>query len=234
MTGETQKKENLTQELLEKHPAIQLINHPCRIVVIGRSQSGKTTIAADIALWLSSQVDDIYLISPTHAKQTTWKVLKETRSLTYAHENLERSLIYVNKKMIEDNHKRRSLIILDDVSFEKVLNEGNKGLLNGLSYNARWYNLSILTICHKVSNIGAGIRENIEHLIMFNTINNKELENVYDNFSFVKEKRLFMAVVYSLIEKKILSGEDPYAFIYVCFQKGITIHEKFNCKVLLN
>ena len=220
----------LKQQLVKKYPAIIKITHPCRTLIIGRSQSGKTTLAAELFTWMSTQVDSVFLISPTWKKQPTWKSIE--KYITHGYANAQQGLRAV-KQDIEGKPTLRRLLIIDDCSYESILNTGNKGLISELLYNAIWYNLSVLIICHKVNNVSSSVRENLEHLILFSTVNNLELDSLMKNFSLSSNKKDFREVFSKIISEPIRTGVNLYPFIYICYKGGAKCHEGFSCELNL-
>lgn len=230
------------QEILQRHPALEKIKHPCRIIVIGRSQSGKTTLAMDMIQYLLPQVDELIICSPTFNMQETWGPVRPY--VTLHHDSLEvilKTLMSKIKEYVGDDEKNigkkiptKRLIVLDDVSYEKALNQGNKGALNGLCYNCVWWNITLLVICHKLVNVGAGMRENSEHLLLLNNQNMAEVKKVYDNFGIMPTKKDLEKLYGELIWEPIKSGADEHPFIYVNFKEGGTVYNKFSEKLNLS
>src|SRR6185436_19471849 len=54
---ETKKGMSTANKLKAAYPVFELIKHPCRVLIFGRSQSGKTTLAVKLIQWLLPQVD---------------------------------------------------------------------------------------------------------------------------------------------------------------------------------
>lgn len=200
---------------------LKLINHPFRLAVIGKSQGGKTTFAVKVIEYLIPQVDEVYITSPTYELQETWNPVRPF--VTVYHDGpvvLFKALhtAIVNEIGAEDHKvgkplKTKRLLICDDVSYEKALNEGNKGIFNGFAYNAVWYNLSMVVIVHKSSNIGAGIKENCDGLALFNVVQ-KEMKPLFDTFGITSNFKQFRELIHKEIKEKITSGEDKYPFLY--------------------
>lgn len=204
------------------YPAMSLIKHPYRLLVIGQSQSGKTTFAVQVIEYLIPQVDEVYIASPTYEFQPTFNPIR--KKVTIAHESPEDLFKALYKSIAnawgdEEDHKAgtkvpvKRLLIIDDCSYMKVLNEGNKGTLNGFAYNAVWWNLSILCIVHKAANIGAGMKENCDGLAIFNVIH-KEMKPLFDTFGITKNYKQFVAMMHKFIKEKIERDEDQYPFLF--------------------
>ena len=210
-----------TEALLVEYPAMSLIKHPYRLLVVGQSQSGKTTMTVKIIRHLLPQVDEVYIVSPTYEFQDTWKSIRSRVTLYHdSPDALFKALYKVVKSSIGDeNHKigtkinKKRLLICDDVSYEKALNQGSKGDLNGFAYNAVWWNLSIITIVHKSSNIGAGMKENCDGLMIFNVMA-KEIKPLFDTFGITATLAQFRQLIQQLIKNQLQKDENSYPFLF--------------------
>ena len=56
------------------------MTHPCRIVIVGRSQSGKTTLAMDIIQYLIPQVDEVCILKKEWRRLPSCEFYGATRS----------------------------------------------------------------------------------------------------------------------------------------------------------
>ncbi len=196
--------------------------------MIGKSQSGKTTLGVQIAEWLIPQVDETYVVSPTFEFQPTWAPIRNLVTMYHDGPDPVFSALYkaIKNSIGDEEHKlgtkvdTKRLLICDDVSYEKALNLGNKGTFNAFAYNAVWWNLSILVLVHKTTNIGAGMKENCDALIVFNVIK-KEYKALYDTFGIMgKNQREFDEAMYQLIKKPILEETNLHPFIFVILKSG--------------
>jgi Poxvirus A32 protein len=218
MTGET---EEIAAELQAKYPAIIKINHPSRILITGRSQSGKTTFGAELLMWMHTKVDFVILCSPTFHLQETWKdVLKYVNE---AYEDPTEAIARVKEKSESGD---RIFLMMDDLSFDRVLNTGNKGPISELAYNAVWLNLSMCIICHKIVNVSNSVRDNVQHLFLFQSINEEEIAQVTNTFAITPSQKDTKLLYRKLVTEVVMSGKNHYPFIYVCYVKGINV---YNC-----
>ena len=221
------------------NPAIKLIKHPSRTLIIGKAGSGKTTVGVNIVQWLRPQVDELVICSPTFEFQPTWDPVR--KSTTLYHDSVDVILKLLKDQIVhaigDDKHKigrridKRRLIVFDDVSYEKAINQGNKGFFNALAYNARHWNISLLVMCHKIANVGAGMRENLQFLVLFNTINRTELEKMYLNFGITLTKKALIHLFNKTIWEKIESEEDKYPFLFVDVEHG-KVYFKFQYRII--
>lgn len=241
---EKKKRQQTTaSKILSEHPVMQDIKHPCRTLIVGKSQSGKTTLAMDVIQVLIPQVDEVWICSPTYRHQPTYKPIRE--QVTIYHQSLIVILRTLKKIMIHavanDKHVEgekvevKRLLVLDDVSYEKDLNTGSKGILNSLFYNAVWWNMSLVVICHGVVNVGKGIRENLEHLILFQTVVGAEKEAIYETWGgyFADTKKEFMKFFKQEITLKVKENPEERPFIYVNLRTG-KVYYKFKEELQIN
>jgi hypothetical protein len=177
------------------------------------------------------QVEKVVICSNTVEYQKTWDPIRHKVNEYYS--DLSIFLDNIIKKLAEEDYKKKVLIIFDDVSYDSKLNEGSRGTLNRLAYNAVWYNVSIILICHKLSNVGGGFRENLEHLLVFQAINNKEVEKMADAFSITGYKKDFIALYNQIVMKPALANE-PHTFLYICYHKGLKLYKEFTSLININ
>lgn len=210
-------------------------------MIFGRSQSGKTTFAVKLIQCLLPQVDQAIICSPTYKFQEVWNPIRS--QIDISHQNPDIILKMENRVITreigdeEEQHevgkkpKTKRLLIFDDVSFERIMNQGNKGWLNSLAYNAVWYNMSIVIIAHMISNVGAGMRTNSEFLFLFNPQTKTEQENIWKTFGISRTKHELEMLVQKLLLAPIQSGENKHPFLMI---KLGTIEIFYNAKEKLN
>lgn len=197
---------------------------------MGRSQSGKTTMAVKIVEHLLPSVDKLVICSPTFDLQPTWKNLKNRVDL---YSDSLPNLCNVLLKYLNSLEGKSCLLVLDDVSGERSLNEGSRGVLNRIAYNAVWMKVSTVIICHRLSNIGSGVRENIEHLLLFQTINSKQEKDISDNFNVIGDKKAFLGLYNEVVTKPIMSRTNLHPFLYICFKDGVRIYDGFSTQLVI-
>lgn len=219
---------------------MQLINHPFRLLIVGKSQSGKTTLAIKCIEYLIPQVNEVYVTSPTFDYQPAWNPIRSAVTLNHqAPEELFKALgAVIRGHETDDDHKAgtripvKRLLVCDDVSYEKAINQGNKGLFNGFAYNAVHWNLSMVVIVHKVANIGAGMKENCDGLVIFNTVE-KEIKNIHETFGLCRTPKQAKNLIHQFIKKKIESNEDSHPFIFMDLKHGDRLYFKMKERLVI-
>ena len=234
------KQHKLEEEAKVDQVAMEKIKHPCRVLIVGKSQSGKTTLGVKLACHLAKSVDEVIICSKTYQFQDTWRPLK--KKVTLWHDSVGAILKAINTKIkdsiSDDDHKEgtkvevKRLLIFDDVSGEKHLNAGGKGIFPDLIYNAVWYNLTIMVICHRMYNVTPAMRENVEYLIILN-LQPKEQQKAFDEFGITKSKTLFFDLFNKEITDNIQSGKERYPFLFVDFKAGGLVYFKFRERITL-
>jgi len=172
----------------------------------------------------------VAVCSPTFEKQDTWDPIRDRVNV---HFDCLGNFVTIVQRWINEQNGEPVLVILDDVSYDESLNKGGKGPLNYISYNAVWINTSFLVICHRLKNVGQGMRENLENLVLFHTISDKEIEALSETYSITGNKKDFMEIYRQLVASRVIDGSNPYAFMYICFKAGIRVYEDFSTKINL-
>lgn len=180
-------------------------------------------------MWMHTKVDIVILCSPTYHLQNTWQEVM--KYVNEAYTSPEEAFARVKEIVDNNGGQDKIFLILDDLSYERVLNTGNKGDLSELAYNAVWFNLTLCVIVHKLVNVSNALRDNIQHYIQFEVTNDEEKDAIYRTFPMVPNKKHFNEFYNQIITRPILEGSNYYPFIYVCYQKGRTIYNCFKEKI---
>lgn len=218
------------EKFLASHPSLRLISHPQRTLIVGKSQSGKTTLAIKIILYVYSHlVDNLYVMSSTADLQSTYKPImpfmaKERTWGVATKENIIKFWSILEK----EKYKKRSLLFIDDQSSETGINAGGKGEFSWLIYNAVWANLSILAVTHRPTAISPAFRENLEHVILMEQSNNRLRDIVEKEFNILDTKKQFRDLLIEHTEMR------PHGAIHISFKPPATIHPQFNVRDGLN
>jgi hypothetical protein len=198
--------------------------------VIGKRHTGKTVLTTNLLLnpnFLNREnYNTAFCISPTIMNDKTAEHLREAFPAT-CYDKYDDSLIkdIVNyQKTFTDDEREKIIIVIDDMIGFKT------PYLNHLTTRHRHYQVNIILISQAVKQVNKVARSNMSNVILFNTHNKAEFEDLYENFgSMIGSKKFF---------KKILdyATAEAYCFLYMkldtfpvrffkCFTEELT--EKF-------
>lgn len=183
---------------------------PFRMLIIGRSGSGKSNIlscAVALPSWYGNDFEgsNIYIFtgSPGDDKMSRLIEFKEiaNSNVFYDWNDMEVSMIYDNmveewNKSIKDGERpKNTLFIIDDLSFtNKFRSESAKNsMMNKLYQNARKFNGSVIVTSQKYSSISTPVRENANCLITFSATN-KQMNLMESDFNYLPSTKDFEKV----------------------------------------
>ena len=185
----------------------QLINHPERVGVFGRSNSGKTKLLVDggIAARIINQCDRVIFSSFT-GKQTglleyvmqSGKLAEEDNYKTFDAQTLEIIIDDIMQMAEEEEElpkeeRTKTVIIVDDQGSEKAINHGQKGALVKLITTSRHLDVSSILLLQGIVMAGTGVRANLDHVFFFKSHVASERETFASEFNDIGSKRLMMA-----------------------------------------
>jgi hypothetical protein len=180
---------------------------PARLLIIGKSQlSGKSNLLLNLVVRPEYYGNDfrgenIYIVSGSLNTDMKLKnivkvkdIPEENLMLEY-HEDILIELYDMlqeeYQEAIEEKKKpENKLIIFDDMSFDGSLKAKAHGIINKMYMNGRHINLSTFITSQKYSDVGTGIRENSNGLILFNC-SNKQLELFEADHNYLNDKKQF-------------------------------------------
>lgn len=207
---------------------------------MGKSQSGKTTLAVEVIKKLLPSIKTVFIISPTYDLQPTWdpirKELSQKNLQKYTSgERYVRSYFEIRKKAakLRKEELEPSLLIIDDVSAERSLNERGKGDLSWLVFNSVWINMSIVCIVHKFSSVTAAMRENPEHVMVFTLLNTTEIDAFAEQINVLGDKNAMKDLYKQVVTDRTLSG-DRHAFMYIYCGSPPRVFRKFLAEINLS
>lgn len=176
-----------------------------RTLISGPSGQGKTTLAVHILS--KTYFDQIFLISATAANQDIYKLLK-TKKIYYfgiINDNVFRIIINVLKKQ---NYTLNTLLFIDDMSDESILNDRGKGVLSKITFNARWFNLNVMILAHSITAVSKALRDNSNIIYIYPSTRRKEAETVRDEWCGNIDKKDFNFWYNDVLD-------TPHAFIII-------------------
>jgi hypothetical protein len=186
----------------------QLFNLPMRLLCVGKSGTGKTSALVSLLLDKRYYKNDfkpqnIYIFSPgaVGGNDHKMELLIENKNipmnnlftefdddiLNALYDNLVEE--FKTEKELKKKKIDQKLIILDDLSFDGSLRNGNYNSVARLMMNGRKHGINIIVTAQYMSHILPSCRFNANGLILFN-MNEKELDLVSDeqNYAGIPKK----------------------------------------------
>tara|TARA_R100000231_G_scaffold126920_1_gene97596 strand:- start:10813 stop:11571 length:759 start_codon:yes stop_codon:yes gene_type:complete len=185
-----------------------LFDIPFRLLIIGKSQSGKSNVLTNFLLndddrFYKNDFDgsDIYIWSPSAFTDRKIIMLREEHDVpnsnvfTKFDENVIEAVYELLKDEYNDaiNNKEKptpKLFIFDDMSAGGNLKKSANGIIAKVFMNGRHILLSCIVTSQKYADILTGARENATGLIMFSGTD-RQLEQISDDHNFLEDKKSF-------------------------------------------
>lgn len=207
------------------------IKHPCRMIISGKSQMGKTTLMVDIVKNVMMRgVRRCFAVCPTWYQQSTLAPLRrikyafpKKRVFTKAtEENFEKIFNIIDKERDYDGNRIPTLLIVDDCAAEQALNRGNHGAFGRLSIASPHLDLSIFCVVQKMTSASPLLRENTEGVISFIPSRVKDIEILTDEFNpcpfYANNRKILLKVLeecwsqerYCFIWREPVTGKVAY------------------------
>ena len=206
----------------------QVFDCPNRLIMIGKSGSGKSSLLGNLLLRDDFFKNDyepqnIYIFSGSLDGDIKLKTIVETLQIPESNlfdswdENMA-SEIYdlmvdeFNESVDNKKIPKNSLFILDDLSYTNVLKSNKKNsIIDKLYCNGRKFNISVWTTSQKFSSINTQCRENISGAILFGC-SNKQLDLIEQDMNYLNNKKEF----YDLYRKNTVKRND---FLVIDYSK---------------
>lgn len=170
----------------ELGPAVNVIKHPVRLLVSGRSTMGKTTLAvAIICNNLMKDVNRCFVVCPTFWSQPAFAPLRRIPN-AFNHRNVftianEDVFNYIWQMIMQK--PANTLIIVDDCAAEASTNKGNKGAFARLCISCNHHQTSLIGIFQRMTSASNQLRDNAEGLISFIPSNIDYRDIIYKEFN---------------------------------------------------
>lgn len=197
------------------------IDWPRNLIIIGQTQSGKTTLLAHIVYHYSERGtwNKIYLFCPTYGPSSIYaKIFDEKYIYKEPTDDDVVAVLDTNRKInekIEDrSRKRRILLIFDDCM--GYLNFKNNELYKSLFATERHNEVSCIVIFQHFPELPPALRANISQLFIL-AITSTSIDKAYDCYRGSMSKREFKEYVgrvcqnYAALRINLLGdSEFPY------------------------
>ena len=171
------------EEQNEKWPYIP--DHPYRILIIGRSGSGKTNTLLNL-INEQRDIDKIYLYAKDLSEPKYEYLIKNRENAGIKHLNDSKAFIECSNTMddvyenIDDynpTRKRKILIIFDDMIADIMTNKNFQAIIKDLFIRCRKLNISLVFITQSYFSVPKDVRLNPTHYFIMRINNKRELQN---------------------------------------------------------
>lgn len=205
---------------------MDLITHPSRTLICGRSRMGKTTLAVRIINeQLKKSLDRIILVSSS-SHQNTYDSIRKFIQRNDIHSNPHKDTF---KNIFEDIAKlvriahnngippQRTLILVDDLAGTGLMHNNRKGAFASLSVQTPHWSISLIVISHKPTNTDPDFRNNAENIIIFPPDGEEEylwVKRCYQSLA-MKNKSLLQIVSFAFNGGKDNSSEWGKHFLFI-------------------
>jgi Poxvirus A32 protein len=153
-----------------------------RSLVIGKSGSGKTSLAMHLYDKIKEDIQQLIVVTPSIETQPAYKALLTFPKL-HVFETLSiKNLKKINKILKDTPPDEQSLLFMDDVTASRALNDRDKGLFSKFVFNARWLKLHIILCSHKIKAVAAAMRENADDVYLFKLRRETEKQAAWQEF----------------------------------------------------
>lgn len=179
--------------------------------IVGRRNQGKSSLLIKMLLndkLLKNKFDQVILINPTYYLDTKYHIINFTDVYTdFSVELLEKLNNDINEKVIK-NEKYQTLLIFDDcIADPEFKSNEYSNPLNHFALNGRHLNISMIFLSQRYTGLSSIIRTQLDYLLLFNPINHKEKEVIYEEYGKGKKTDFneILDTVYN----------EPYNFLVV-------------------
>ena len=191
-------------------------DHPCRILIIGASRSGKTNTLLNL-INEQKDIDKIYLYTKGLSKPKYKYLIKNRENAGIKHLNDSKAFIEYSNTMNDvyediDNHnpnrKRKVLIVFDDMIADIMTNKRFQSIIEDLFIRCRKSNISLVFITQSYFFVPKVVRLNLTHYLIMKINNKRELQNIAINHSADIDYRDFIKMYRECTK-------EPYNFLTI-------------------
>lgn len=183
--------------------------HPFRLLLLGRSRSGKTTLLINLLInrkLYYRQFEEIYVFSPTFWLDGKWRNVEIDKSRVFTELKLE-ILAAIISRIKKDPHKKR-LLVLDDCGAEDdIRKSGHKNEIDKMAFLAFHLNCSIIYCAQNKTSLSTPTRHNADGIVVFEPDNQEQLKEIYKEFGVGTIKEFNQLVDHAT--------REPFDFLFI-------------------
>lgn len=155
---------------------VNLLNHPTRVFVVGRSQMGKTTLSVQVIQERFSGMDRYIVICPSFRSQPAYASIRHLFKKNDIYENPKKDTFdKILKDVIAFNRwatdqgldAPKTFILFDDVAGTKLVHGNGNGSFATFSTQVTHWNCTLMVLSQDPKRIDPLFRKNTENLIVF-------------------------------------------------------------------
>lgn len=186
---------------------------PFSMIICASSGSGKTTLLRHMLTHtLGRNFDNIFIMSDTAdvtSDYDVFRALPEYKGRIFdSYDAAVIEAIHSEQKYLQKKYGNertpQTLLVLDDL-MDRL--QGNHTLVQKLFWKGRHVKLSVIILVQKLKGISTVMRTNAKYVVFFRCGNSNELDNLLDEFTGKKERRLIEGV---LVEH----FKQPWSFLF--------------------
>ena len=191
----------------EKWPYIP--DHPCRILILSGSESGKTNTLLDL-INEQKDTDKIYLYAKDLNEAKYEYLIKNRENDDNAFIECLNTMddVYKTINDYNPNRRRKILIVFDDMIADIMTNKKFQAIKKEWFSRCRKANISLVFITQSYFSIPKDVRLNSTHCFIMNINSNRELQNIAINHSADIDYKDFIK-----INREIT--KEPYNFLTI-------------------
>lgn len=185
------------------------LKHPFRLLMLGRSRSGKTTTLINLLInkkLYYQQFDEVYIFSKTFWLDGKWRNVKIAPERVKTSLKLE-YLRAIIANIQKDPHKNRLIVIDDCASEADFRKQGHQNEIDELAMLAFHLNCSIITTAQNKTSVSTPTRSNADGVVIFEPDNQEQLKEIYKEFGLGTQKEFNQIVSYAT--------RIPYSFLFI-------------------
>lgn len=187
-------------EELKKWPYGKELKVPIRIVLTGKTNTGKSYYARWLLYLLCDDIDELYVFCPTMKPKDWEDVTTKKHIFEEYNPNVIEDIIENQRKNIDASKPVKQIMIyLDDCifSFKK-----DDKVLSSLFVKGRHYGISVMVISQKFRLLNNSIRSNADIIVVTKVINQQEKDALYVEYNGGGHKNKFYSLLDTAIKSK--------------------------------